>query len=302
MASEVVEGVWVGGLQATSAASLASLGITHVLSLELERPVLATHIAHLFIPLTDEQSSDLLSHLPAAMAFLRRGLASDGRVLVHCRHGVSRSCAVAAAHLVAEGWRLEAALARGVERRQGSCPNPGFLLQLQLWEGLGGRLDSTSALLAHYLLQQGVVRCQEVPPSPTTSGYRCRRCRYTVAASWQVFPHLPATFPSWSAPLPPGSVPCSAGLLVTPPPWVERAHLLRPASRLLCPGCSAKLGSQGEGVSCACGAVGGRGILLLPSRLDLAASVVLPGAGSSARQCARTHADSEGARAAASLV
>ena len=276
MASEVVEGVWVGDLQATSAAFLAALGVTHVLSLEVERPVLAPHIAHLFIPLTDEESSDLLSHLPAASAFLRRGLASGGRALVHCRHGVSRSCAAAAAHLVAEGWRLEAALARVAERRQGSWPNPGFLLQLRLWEGMGGRLDSSSALLSHYLLQQRVVRCQVVPPSSTTSGYRCRRCRCTVAASWQVLPHLPATFPPWATALPTGSAPCTAGLLVTPPPWVEHAPLLRPTSRLLCPGCGAKLGSQGEGVSCACGAAGGRGLLLLPSRLDLAASVVPP--------------------------
>ena len=48
----------------------------------------------------------------------------------------------------------------------------------------------------------------------------------------------------------------------------ERSLLLH-SSRLLCPGCGAKLGSLGDGVGCPCGSLGGRAALVLTSRVDV---------------------------------
>lgn len=83
--------------------------------------------------------------------------------------------------------------------------------------------------------------------------------------------------------------------------WMEERSLLSKCSRLLCPGCGTKLGSLGDGVGCPCGGLGGRGVLILISRVDAmkaplnASSPV--GTSNKSRQCAQTiHADSAGGR------
>ena len=40
---------------------------------------------HLVIPLIDDEGDPLLPRLPAALSFIQEGLASGGRVLVHCQ-------------------------------------------------------------------------------------------------------------------------------------------------------------------------------------------------------------------------
>ena len=57
----------------------------------------------------------------------------EGGVLVHCRHGASRSPTVVAAHLLATHLHTEAqnALAFVKERRPQTSPNNGFIAQLE---------------------------------------------------------------------------------------------------------------------------------------------------------------------------
>ena len=43
------------------------------------------------IPVNDTETDDLLSWFQEAIDFIQKGLASDGKVLVHCIQGVSRS-------------------------------------------------------------------------------------------------------------------------------------------------------------------------------------------------------------------
>eukprot|EP01052_Picozoa_sp_SAG31_P034197 SAG31_NODE_3960_length_3717_cov_10.714483_3_plen_443_part_00 len=76
------------GLQRDESASGA--GAAHAIRLHYHR-----------VPVVDvaEHSALLLAHLPAAVAFIDDAVAGGGRVLIHCRHGQSRSAAVAAAWL-----------------------------------------------------------------------------------------------------------------------------------------------------------------------------------------------------------
>ena len=83
--------------------------------------------------------------------------------------------------------------------------------------------------------------------------------------------------------------------------WMEERSLLSQCSRLLCPGCAAKLGSLGAGVACPCGGLGGRAAMILISRVDAAKAPLnassLVGASNNVRQCAQAiHADSAGGR------
>lgn len=66
---------------------------------------------------------------------LRR--AQGTRVLVHCKMGVSRSAATVVAYAMKQyGWGLEQALRHVQELRPVARPNPGFLRQLQTYQGI----------------------------------------------------------------------------------------------------------------------------------------------------------------------
>lgn len=70
-----------------------------------------------------------------AVDFIKRVVMANGTVLVHCRNGISRSCAVVIAYIMAsEHKTLEQAFqeVRGV--RQACDPNLGFWLALKEWE------------------------------------------------------------------------------------------------------------------------------------------------------------------------
>ena len=82
---------------------------------------------------------------------------------------------------------------------------------------------------------------------------------------------------------------------------MEESSLLSQCSRLLCPGCGAKLGSLGDNVSCPCGGLGGRAPLVLISRVDATKTPLnsssLVDVSNSARQFAQAiHADLAGGR------
>lgn len=58
-------------------------------------------------------------------------------MLVHCKMGVSRSAATVLAYAMKQyGWGLEQALIHVQELRPIVRPNPGFLRQLQTYQGI----------------------------------------------------------------------------------------------------------------------------------------------------------------------
>jgi atypical dual specificity phosphatase len=136
VAVEIVPGVFLGDLAAAeSAAVLSKCGITHVLS--AMRGVVripSTHTcAHHQFPIEDNPFAELAAHLPAATAFVTDALRErpDGRVLIHCVQGVSRSAAVVAAYLVVRfGWTVEHAVAHIKSCRPAADPNFGFVKQI----------------------------------------------------------------------------------------------------------------------------------------------------------------------------
>jgi len=81
---------------ATSTETLERLGITHILSVCPE--FASTGPNHMNISVDDSEYDDLLIFLPRACQFIQQALEGEGRVLVHCVVGVSRSATVAAAY------------------------------------------------------------------------------------------------------------------------------------------------------------------------------------------------------------
>lgn len=63
--------------------------------------------------------------------------AGGGRALVHCRMGLSRSAATVLAYAMKEfGWPLERALRHVRHCRPSVLPNPGFMRQLDFYQGI----------------------------------------------------------------------------------------------------------------------------------------------------------------------
>jgi protein-tyrosine phosphatase len=75
---------------------LKTLGITHVLtashSLEyLNEPLRAVGIKQITFDVEDEDDQDLRPFLGTGSAFIAKAISGEGKVLVHCFSGVSRS-------------------------------------------------------------------------------------------------------------------------------------------------------------------------------------------------------------------
>lgn len=120
------------------------LGITHTVSvcplkkdeLKAIRGSSAT-AHHLLIPVQDATNTDLLSHLPSAIAWIRRALDSTptAAVLIHCHMGISRSVTVACAFLMrVTGMTCGEALHHVQWKHRVANPNAGFLRQLSSFE------------------------------------------------------------------------------------------------------------------------------------------------------------------------
>ncbi|XP_053924994.1 protein phosphatase Slingshot homolog 3 [Cuculus canorus] len=112
--------------------------VTHILNVAREIdnffPALFTYMN---VRVYDEETAQLLPHWNDTFLFLSRVRASGGRALVHCRMGLSRSAATVLAYAMKEfGWPLEQALRHVRHCRPGVLPNPGFMRQLDFYQGI----------------------------------------------------------------------------------------------------------------------------------------------------------------------
>uniref|UniRef100_A0A674HFA3 protein-serine/threonine phosphatase n=1 Tax=Taeniopygia guttata TaxID=59729 RepID=A0A674HFA3_TAEGU len=112
--------------------------VTHILNVAREIdnffPALFTYMN---VRVYDEEAAELLPHWNDTFLFLSRVRAAGGRALVHCRMGLSRSAATVLAYAMKEfGWPLERALRHVQHCRPGVLPNPGFMRQLDFYQGI----------------------------------------------------------------------------------------------------------------------------------------------------------------------
>ncbi|XP_067656981.1 dual specificity protein phosphatase 1-A-like [Haliotis asinina] len=87
------------------------------------------------IPVQDTVTADLLTWFTDAINFIENIRLSGGRVLVHCKGGVSRSATICLAYLMyARSLGLDDAFDYVKSRRDVISPNASFMMQLTLFE------------------------------------------------------------------------------------------------------------------------------------------------------------------------
>ncbi|KAL8182922.1 UNVERIFIED_CONTAM: hypothetical protein K2H54_007737 [Gekko kuhli] len=124
-----------------NAANLEELqrnNISHILNVTREIDnFFPEHFTYMNVRLYDEETAQLLPHWKETYSFISAARVRGSRVLVHCKMGVSRSASTVIAYVMkAYGWSLEQALWHVRERRPIVHPNPGFMRQLELYQGI----------------------------------------------------------------------------------------------------------------------------------------------------------------------
>uniref|UniRef100_A0A8D2LT12 Protein phosphatase Slingshot homolog 1 n=1 Tax=Varanus komodoensis TaxID=61221 RepID=A0A8D2LT12_VARKO len=119
--------------------------VTHILNVTREIDnFFPEHFTYMNVRLYDEENSQLLPYWKETYSFISSARDQGFQVLVHCKMGVSRSGSTVVAYAMKEyGWSLEQALRYVQERRPIVHPNPGFMRQLEFYQGI---LDASHPL------------------------------------------------------------------------------------------------------------------------------------------------------------
>lgn len=138
--TEVIDNLFLTcGINAKNAQLLQLYKITHVLTVarEIDISKLASHlmINYKQIPAEDEDNYPLSMYFDEIADFIHEGLKNNGRVLVHCAYGASRSPTAILAYLIKfKKMKFEEALEMMKDKRSVVDPNPGFIEQLEKYQ------------------------------------------------------------------------------------------------------------------------------------------------------------------------
>ncbi|KAM9844618.1 dual specificity protein phosphatase 12 isoform 1-T1 [Aulostomus maculatus] len=270
-------GVYIGtAADLNDSRTLVDAAVTHILSVDSVDPASLlppdSGFRRKWVNVLDEGTSDLLSHMDDTFLFIQEAVDGGGAALVHCQAGRSRSATVVTAFLMKthqlsflEAHRRLRAVKPDVQ------VNSGFEEQLCLYELMRWEVDTSSSLFKQYRLtkmSEKYPELQQVPrelfasdPDHSTSSevsYRCRKCRRRLFHGSSILSHPVGEGASAFGHKKPsnltGDVQCTS-YFIEPVRWMEPALLGVMDGQLLCPKCSAKLGSFswcGDQCSCGC--------------------------------------------------
>ena len=132
-ATPVMDRIYVGGESpALNLSLLQKLGITHIVNCAADTTACAFEAAgqfeYLCVHINDSVNDGITSHIPAVFSFLDDCLSRpEGRCLIHCTQGVSRSVSFCVAREMAERHcDYDAALATVKAQRAVAAPNAGY--------------------------------------------------------------------------------------------------------------------------------------------------------------------------------
>ncbi|CAG8659698.1 16781_t:CDS:2, partial [Acaulospora morrowiae] len=139
-ACEVIPGLFLGSRMASSdKAWLRDHNITHVLTVaKFIPPAYPESYTYKIINILDHTKEDIMKHFEETYKFIQQALDGQGKVLVHCQAGISRSPTVVMAYLMkSRKMSFDQAYELVESKRPLICPNSGFQHQLRLYQTMG---------------------------------------------------------------------------------------------------------------------------------------------------------------------
>lgn len=186
---EVIPGLFVGSQDSADAVLLRDEHVGAVLSVGclpvVPLPEEVKHNAE-FSQIMDKPEERIISIFTITDEFIKTNL-SEGKILVHCVYGQSRSCSVAVSYLMnVLNIPLRSAIQMVREARPTICINPGFLCQLHVMSLRDACLPTYSLLMGP--AKHGHWSHSLSEPRATRGAIKClnRSCRHILASSGDV--------------------------------------------------------------------------------------------------------------------
>lgn len=134
-ATLIIDNLYLGSFSsALNHSELKQHGITHILSLVNVCPAYPDDFIYEVLPYRDSDDEDLSTHLTQSLSFIREGI-HNGKVLVHCFYGKSRSSSIVIAYLMTElGYSYQDSYQIVKTLRPLIEPNDNFAAQLHMLE------------------------------------------------------------------------------------------------------------------------------------------------------------------------
>jgi hypothetical protein len=125
--------------------ALKQQGITHIITIiPGVGPMFPQDFTYLTLDVYDVPSANISDQFSKCIDFIRKAKAEQGKILVHCMCGISRSATVACAYLISDlGYSALSAINFIKGRRDLIRPNPGFVKQLITFEETSTACTST---------------------------------------------------------------------------------------------------------------------------------------------------------------
>jgi hypothetical protein len=164
--TQIIDRVYVGsGVVASDGELLAREGITHSVNCASQFVDSLSSLVSFDIPMLDGGDENILSYIWSTTVFIENAIAMNGKVLVHCVEGISRSVGIVIGYLILTRNIDYATAFRIVrQRRRVAAPNPKFIAQLlQLCEVIGSLSSKTCFFSKEKILPFQVVLRRGVP-------------------------------------------------------------------------------------------------------------------------------------------
>ena len=135
-ANEIIDGIFLGSISSSyDFKILKDKGITHILTVIAGfEPPFPNDFNYLVINALDNENNDLSNVFEETNNFINQCLEDDGKILIHCAAGRSRSATVLMAYLINSfGMDVQHCLLALQNRRNIVQPNNEFLKQLHVY-------------------------------------------------------------------------------------------------------------------------------------------------------------------------
>ncbi|VDM10872.1 unnamed protein product [Wuchereria bancrofti] len=234
------------------------LKISHILtvaaeSIPVEKQIVG--ISYTFIYALDTDTQDMFADdlLANALMFIRTSFENNGRILVHCEAGISRSVFVVAAYLMQKlQWSSTKAVEYIQRIRPIALPNDSFMRQLQIFESChfiadiqiisqcplykNWLLNISSASSARFSLHEKL--SYSIDSTWSNVEYRCRKCRKILFNDKHIIRHRISTSRNVTDDEETETMDCGFGYFISPMDWMS---LNEHRGKISC-SCNEKLG------------------------------------------------------------